>query len=163
MQISTEDNGERTATLTSSTSASGVSWGAILAGAAGAAGLSLILVILGAGLGLSSISPWGREGASGTTISIAAIGWITLMSLLASGMGGYLSGRLRTKWVGIHTDEVFFRDTAHGFLAWAIATLVTAALLSSAIGAVLGGGVKAGASMMSGAASTASVAAAANS
>lgn len=161
MQISTEDTRDTRAALDLSSSASGVSWGAILAGAAGAAGLSLILVILGAGLGLSSISPWGQEGASGTTISISAIGWITLMSLLASGMGGYLAGRLRTKWVGIHTDEVFFRDTAHGFLAWAIATLATAALLSSVIGAVLGGGVKAGASMVSGAASTASIAAAA--
>jgi len=161
MQISTEDTRETRAALVSASSASGVSWGAILAGAAGAAGLSLILVILGAGLGLSSISPWGQEGASGTTISVSAIGWITLMSLLASGMGGYLAGRLRTKWVGIHTDEVFFRDTAHGFLAWAIATLATAALLSSVIAAVIGGGVKAGASMISGAASTASVAAAA--
>ncbi len=26
-----------------------------------------------------------------------------------------MTGRLRTRWVGIHTDEVFFRDTAHGF------------------------------------------------
>jgi hypothetical protein len=38
---------------------------------------------------------------------------------LSSGLGGYLTGRLRTKWVGIHTDETFFRDTAHGFMAWA--------------------------------------------
>jgi len=159
MHISTEDNGERMAAHIPSTSASGVSWGAVLAGAAGAAGLSLILVILGTGLGLSAISPWGQEGASGTTMSVSAIGWITLMSLLASGMGGYLAGRLRTKWVGIHTDEVFFRDTAHGFLAWAVATLATAALLSSVIGAVVSGGVKAGASVISGAASTATIAA----
>ena len=60
-------------------------------------------------------------------------------------MGGYLAGRLRTKWPEVHTDEVFFRDTAHGFLAWAVASLATAALLSSVIAAIIGGGVRAGA------------------
>jgi hypothetical protein len=49
---------------------------------------------------------------------------------LASGLGGYLAGRLREKWVGIRTDEVLFRDTAHGFLAWALATLIVVTLLT---------------------------------
>ena len=63
---------------------------------------------------------------------------LTFTQLAASGMGGYLAGRLRTKWAGIHTDEVYFRDTAHGFLAWAVATLLTATLLTSAVGSILG-------------------------
>src|SRR6201996_841218 len=117
---------------------SGVSWGAILAGSAGAAALSLILLILGVGLGLSSVSPFAGNGASATTFGVSTIAWLTFTQLAASGMGGYLAGRLRTRWAGTHTDEVYFRDTAHGFLAWAIATLVTAAMLTSAIGSILG-------------------------
>jgi hypothetical protein len=70
-------------------------------------------------------------------------------------MGGYLAGRLRTKWTDAHADEVHFRDTAHGFLAWAIASLATAMLLTSVIGTIIGGGVKAGASVAGGAATTA--------
>ena len=135
--------------------ASAVSWAAIFAGAAGAAALSLILLILGVGLGLSSVSPWSGQGATATTFGIATIVWITLTQLASAGTGGYLAGRLRTRWMGTHNDEVYFRDTAHGFLAWAISTLVTAAVLTSAIGGILNGGVQAGASMASGAASTA--------
>ena len=134
---------------------SAVSWGAILAGAAAAASLSLILLILGTGLGLSAMSPWAQAGATAATLGVSTIVWITLTQLLASGMGGYLAGRLRTKWVAVHTDEVFFRDTAHGFLAWAVASLATAALLTSVIGGIVGGGVQAGASVASGAATAA--------
>src|SRR5450756_2627232 len=94
-----------------------VAWGAIVAGAAAAAALSLILLMLGIGLGLSSVSPWVHDGVSAATFGVSAILWVTLTQLLASGMGGYLAGRLRTKWVAVHTDEVYFRDTAHGFLA----------------------------------------------
>jgi hypothetical protein len=133
---------------------SAVSWGAIAAGAAAAASLSLILLILGVGLGLSSVSPWVREGVSATTFGVSTILWLTLTQLLGSAMGGYLAGRLRTKWTEVHTDEVYFRDTAHGFLAWAVAALATAGLLTSVIGSILSGGVQAGASMVSGAAAT---------
>ncbi|WP_398491404.1 hypothetical protein [Variovorax sp.] len=134
---------------------SGVSWGAIIAGAAGAASLSLVLLLLGTGLGMSSVSPWAREGASATAIGIATILWLSFTQIAASGLGGYLAGRLRTKWAGVHTDEVYFRDTAHGFLAWAVATLVTAALLSSAVGAILGAGAQAGSAVAGGAATAA--------
>lgn len=128
-------------------SPSAVSWGAILAGAAGAAALALILLILGTGLGLSSVSPWSNHGASATTIGVATIVWLIFTHLAASGMGGYLAGRLRTKWVAVHADEVYFRDTAHGFLAWAVATLVTAALLTSAVTAIVSGGSQAAAAI----------------
>lgn len=137
---------------------SGVSWGAIFAGAAGAASLSLILLLLGTGLGMSSISPWASQGASATAVGVAAILWLTFTQIAASGMGGYLAGRLRTKWAGVHTDEVYFRDTAHGFLAWAVATLLTAALLSSVVGSILGAGAQAGATVIGGAATAATAA-----
>ena len=123
---------------TEGTPASAVSWGAILAGAAGAAALSLILLILGTGLGLSSVSPFSGQGVGAATFGVSTIAWVTFTQLAASGMGGYLAGRLRTRWIATHTDEVYFRDTAHGFLAWAIATLATAAMLTSAIGGIVG-------------------------
>ena len=135
--------------------ASAVSWGAILAGAAAAAALSLILLMLGLGLGLSAVSPWAHYGVSAATFGVSAILWVTFTQLVASGMGGYLAGRLRTKWVAVHTDEVYFRDTAHGFLAWAVASLATAALLTSVIGSIVSGGIQAGASVAGGAATAA--------
>jgi hypothetical protein len=131
--------------------ASAVSWGAIFAGAAAAAALSLILLILGTGLGLSSVSPWAQAGITATTFGISTILWISFTQIVASGMGGYLAGRLRTKWAAVHTDEVYFRDTAHGFLAWAIASLATAALLGSVIGSIVAGGAQAGATVAGGA------------
>ena len=137
---------------------SAVSWGAIAAGAAAAASLSLILLILGVGLGLSSVSPWASDGIGATTFGVSTILWLTVTQLFASAMGGYLAGRLRTKWTEVHTDEVYFRDTAHGFLAWAVASLATAALLTSVIGSILSGGVQAGSSMVGGVASTAGAA-----
>lgn len=133
-----------------------VSWAAIGAGAAAAASLSLILLILGVGLGLSSVSPWAREGASAATLGLSTILWLTLTQVLASALGGTLAGRLRTRWTEVHADEVYFRDTAHGFLAWAVASLATAALLTSAIGSIVGAGVQAGASASGALAGTAS-------
>ena len=138
-------------------SESAASWGAILAGAAAAAALSLILLLLGVGLGLSAVSPWAHEGISSAAFGISTILWVTFTQLVASGVGGYLAGRLRTKWIAVHTDEVYFRDTAHGFLAWAIASLATAALLTSAIGSIVGTGVKAGTAVVGGAATAAAV------
>jgi hypothetical protein len=134
---------------------SAVSWSAIAAGAAAAAALSLILLMLGVGLGLSSVSPWAHDGVGATTIGVSSIVWITLTQFLASGMGGYLAGRLRTKWVEVATDEIYFRDTAHGFLAWAIASLATAALLTSTIGSIVSNGAQAGAAVIGSAATTA--------
>src|SRR5664280_1907763 len=130
--------------------ASAVLWGAIVAGAAATAALALILLMLGTGLELSSVSPWAYSGVSATTFGVSTILWLTFTQLVASGMGGYLAGRLRTKWVAVHTDEVYFRDTAHGFLSWAVAALATAALLTSVIGSIVSVGIQAGASVAGG-------------
>lgn len=136
-----------------------VSWGAIAAGAAAGAALSLILLMLGVGLGLSSVSPWSYQGISATSFGVSTILWLTFTQLLSSAMGGYLAGRLRTKWTDAQPDEVYFRDTAHGFLAWAMSALATAVLLTSVIGSLLSGGIQAGASVVGGVANSASAAA----
>lgn len=122
-----------------------VSWSAVLAGAVAAAALSLILLLLGTGLGFAAMSPWENQGLSAKAIGVSGIVWITFMSLASSGIGGYIAGRSRTRWVSVHNDEIYFRDTLHGFLAWALATLLTASLLASAVGAIVSSGAKAGA------------------
>lgn len=124
------------------TASSGVSWGAIAAGALAAAALSFILLILGVGLGLSAISPWSYNDAP---VGKATIIWAAFMQLASAGVGGYLAGRLRVKWANVHGDEVYFRDTAHGLLAWALATLLTAALMAGAVRAAISGAIDAGA------------------
>lgn len=108
-----------------------LSWAAIAAGAVSAAALTLVLVAFGAGLGLSSISPWSDSGVSASTFQIGTGIYLVIVGVMSSAIGGYLAGRLRTKWIGVHSNEVFFRDTAHGFLAWAFATLISATTLTS--------------------------------
>jgi hypothetical protein len=118
--------------------ASGVSWPAVFAGAFAAAALSLILLALGAGAGLSSLSPFSGAGVSTTAIGFGALIYLCITEIISSGVGGYLAGRLRTKWVDLHTDEVYFRDTAHGFLAWCVALVMSAAFLGAAAAGMVG-------------------------
>lgn len=120
-------------------SATAVSWGAILAGAAAAAALSFILMLLGLGFGLLSVSPWSGEGSSAEAIGFGAIIWLIIIHLAASGLGGYLAGRLRTRWTDVHHDEVYFRDTAHGLVTWSVSTLFAIALVGGAASAVMSG------------------------
>ena len=111
----------------------GVSWPAIAAGAVAAAALTLALVAFGAGLGLSAISPWSDSGVSASTFKTGTGIYLVVVAVMSSAVGGYLAARLRTRWVGVHSNEVFFRDTAHGFLAWAFATVICATALGAAI------------------------------
>jgi len=137
-----------------------VSWAAIIAGALVAAAISLLLVALGTGLGFASVSPWADEGASATTLGVMTIVWLIVVQWFASGLGGYLTGRLRTKWVGVHDHEVFFRDTAHGFVTWAVATVITAVVVASVATAAVSGAVRAASSVASGVATMSTAAAA---
>jgi len=118
---------------------SAVSWAAIAAGTFANAALTLMLMAFGTGMGFSSISPWASSGVSATTFSIGTGLYLIVTAMLASTVGGYLAGRLRTRWVAVHTDEVFFRDTAHGFMTWACAAVLSAALLGAAATAIVSG------------------------
>jgi hypothetical protein len=118
---------------------SSVSWSAVIAGAVVSAALALALLVLCVGLKLTSVSPWVASSSTamlGVTTIVAAV----LVQVIASAVGGYVAGRLRTKWVQVHDDEVYFRDTAHGFLVWALATLLTAGFLTSAATTAIGAG-----------------------
>lgn len=115
-----------------------VSWGAVIAGGIAAAAVSLVLLAFGIGVGFSVVSPWANEGVSATTFHVGAGIYLIVVAMLASTVGGYLAGRMRGRWA-VHRDEVFFRDTAHGFLAWAFATVLTAAALGTATTSILSG------------------------
>lgn len=118
---------------------SGVSWPAVAAGAVASCAITLVLLALGTGLGLSAVSPWGSSGVSTTTFKIGTGLYFIVMAMISSAVGGYIAGRLRTKWTGVHSDEVYFRDTAHGFLAWAFASMLGAVLLASPATSLIGG------------------------
>jgi hypothetical protein len=89
-------------------------------------------------MGFSAVSPWGNAGVSASTFQIGTGLYLIVVAMLASTIGGYIAGRLRTKWVDVHAQEVFFRDTAHGFLAWGFATVVSAAFLAAAASNIAG-------------------------
>jgi hypothetical protein len=113
------------------TSVAGISWAAVLAGAITSLALTLVLLSLGAGLGFSVVSPWPNSGVSATSFEVGTGLYFIVMAMISSALGGYLAGRLRNRWIGVQTTEVHFRDTAHGFLAWALASVLGAALLAS--------------------------------
>ena len=112
-------------------SVAGVSWAAVAAGAIVSCALTLVVLAFGIGLGLSVVSPWAGSGVSATTFKIGTGLYLVVIAMLSSSIGGYIAGRLRSRWIGVHSDEVYFRDTAHGFVAWALATVLGAVLLAS--------------------------------
>ena len=122
---------------------SAASWTAIFAGAFVAASVSLVLLTLGTGLGLAEISPWPGHGASAGTFAVTTAIWLVVMQWLSSGVGGYITGRLRTRWIGTHTHEVFFRDTAHGLITWSVATVLVATVVASSLFSAIQGGAHA--------------------
>src|ERR1700675_1363156 len=87
----------------SESTAAAVAWGAIIAGAFGIASIGLMLVALGSGFGLASVSPWPNSGVSATTFGVMTAIWLIVVQWVSSALGGYLAGRLRTKWTGLHT------------------------------------------------------------
>jgi hypothetical protein len=117
----------------------GVSWPAIVAGAVVACALTLVLLAFGTALGLTVVSPWAGSGVSATTFKIGTGLYLIVIAMMASSVGGYLAGRLRSGWTGVHSDEVYFRDTAHGFVAWALASVLGAAVLAAPATSLIGG------------------------
>jgi len=115
------------------TGKSAASWPSIFAGAFVAASATVILVALGSGIGFASISPWSGHGVSVATFAVSTAIWLIVTQWIAAALGGYIAGRLRTRWVGTHTHEVFFRDTAHGLITWAVATILVAVVAAGSI------------------------------
>jgi hypothetical protein len=124
-------------------SVAGVSWAAVAAGAVASCALTLVLLSFGAGVGFSMASPWANSGVSATSFELGTGLYFIVMAMISSSVGGYLAGRLRNRWIGVQSPEVHFRDTAHGFLAWALASVLGAVLLASPAASLLGGATSA--------------------
>ncbi len=131
---------------------SSASWGAIFGGAFLIAAIGLLLLALGAGFSLSTVSPWPNSGVSATTLGVISAIWLVVIQWVSSGFGGYVAGRLRTRWVGLRSDESDFRDTAHGVLAWAVAAVFSAAVLAGAASGLVGSAATVGSGAAQGAA-----------
>jgi hypothetical protein len=123
------------------TGVSALSWAAIIGGAVAATAATVVLVIVGSGFGLTWVSPWGGN-PSMTSFAMGAAIWLIVVQWISALVGGFITGRLRVRWAGLHTHEVFFRDTAHGFLAWALSTLLVVALVAITSSAFIGGGTR---------------------
>ncbi|HEY1097098.1 MAG TPA: hypothetical protein VGF14_07650 [Alphaproteobacteria bacterium] len=137
------------------TTSSAVAWPAIIAGAVVAAATSLGLLTLGSSFGLAIASPWSDGGiTTATAVTAGIVIWMIVMQWVSAALGGYLTGRLRKRWNNLHNDEVFFRDTAHGFLTWALATLFTAGFLASAASGIVNTGIQSAATIAAGAMSS---------
>jgi hypothetical protein len=117
---------------------SAASWPSIIAGAFVAAASTVILVALGSGIGFASISPWPDRGASVTSFAVTTAIWLIVTQWVSAALGGYIAGRLRTRWMGTHPHEVFFRDTAHGLITWAVATILVVAVGASSFRSAVG-------------------------
>jgi hypothetical protein len=109
------------------------SWPAIIIGALIAIAASLMLLALGSGLGFATILPGSDHAVMGPAFWVTAAIWLILTQWLSSGLGGYIAGRLRTRRPGNHAHGVLFRDTAHGLVTWAVATVVVAALIGPSV------------------------------
>jgi hypothetical protein len=140
-------------------STSSVAWAAVVGGALAAVAATLILMALGSGLGLASVAPWPYAGASLKTFTAMAAIWLIVVQWVSSALGGYLTGRMRTRWVGVHDQEVFFRDTANGVLSWGLATVIGAVVLASVAGSLIGGAARGAVNLAAGTATVATAAA----
>lgn len=118
-----------------------ICWGAIIGGAFAAAGMTIILATLGTATGLAMVTPWSVSGVTAGTFKIAAGGYLVLTAIISSVVGGYIAGRLRSKWIDAPRQEVLFRDTAHGMIAWAFATIALVAVLGMGTGSLVSSGV----------------------
>jgi hypothetical protein len=140
-------------------STSSVAWAAIVGGALAAVAATVILMALGSGLGLASVAPWPYAGASLKTFTAMTAIWLIVVQWVSSALGGYLTGRMRTRWVGVHDHEVFFRDTANGVLSWGLATVIGTVVLASVAGSLIGGAARGAVNLAAGSATVATAAA----
>jgi hypothetical protein len=112
-----------------------VEWGSVLAGAVLAAAISFVLLTFGAAIGLSATSPWPNSGVSAKVIASVAVFWAMAQQIGAFMAGGYVAGRMRSRWHEVG-HEAEFRDGLHGGLVWAVGVVIGAALFLSTAGSI---------------------------
>jgi hypothetical protein len=114
---------------------SAVSWSAVIAGALTALAVSIIVIALGSGIGLTMASPFSYAPSAGTLTVLGAV-WLVFAQACGYATGGFVAGRLRTNPSVVHSSEVKFRDGANGLVVWAIGVVVSSLLVVAAADAV---------------------------
>ncbi|MGV1757064.1 PhnA-like protein [Rhizobium sp. A22-96] len=128
------------------------SWGAILAASAIALAVQIVLNLLGVGIGAAIVNPSNSQSAPGLAASISGAAWFIVSGLLAAFVGGYVASRLS----GTISTAV---GVLHGIAAWAVSTLIVVYLLTTSVGAVVGGAFNGATELLSGAGKTVQTAA----
>jgi hypothetical protein len=126
-------------------------WGPVIAGALGAAAISLVFFTFGSAIGLSVVSPYPYAGLSVTTFLVLAALFTALVQVGSFAAGGYLAGRMRSPWLGGVESERQFRDGSHGFAVWAVGILIGACIALSGAGSALKTAVQTTATLSAGA------------
>jgi MFS family permease len=109
-------------------------WGAVWGGSVVAIATSTVLGQFGGTAGLALGEPVLANGEPSWQVLVASL-WLFLTALASSAGGGYIAGRMRSRWGDAAKSEVEFRDGAHGLAVWAVSTLAVAAV--TALGAAL--------------------------
>jgi hypothetical protein len=131
------ETSERAATIPVETGSIFLNWSAVIAGAITAAALSLVLLAFGSAIGLAiaSTAPTWRQTSA--TLAVVSGLYLLLTAVVSFGFGGYVAGRLRTRWTAtLHNDFVEFRDGTHGLVSWALAVVISgiaAAIMATTI------------------------------
>ncbi len=108
-----------------------ISWGAVWAGVFAGIGVQAVLGFLGIGIGASTIDAT-REANPLSGLGTASVAWLFVSTLLAYFAAGWFSGRMSgspQRSDGVH----------HGLVTWAFSLVVTAFLVTSAIGGLFTG------------------------
>jgi hypothetical protein len=104
-----------------------VQWGPAFCGAIIAAAVLFVLMTFASAIGLAvtSVSPTWRDTSLGLTFLSGV--WILLSVIGSFSLGGYVAGRVRSRWEA-PVDEIHFRDGLHGLLMWGLAVILGVAL-----------------------------------
>jgi hypothetical protein len=113
-----------------------IAWGAVFAGVAISMVTQLLLNLLGLGFGAGLVDPQTADASSAGNFSIGAGLWWAISGIIAAGAGGYAAGRLSGRPEPTTTAW-------HGLTAWAFTTLAIFYLLTTAVGATMGGALSA--------------------
>ena len=113
-----------------------IEWGSVIAGAIVAAALSFVFLTFGSAIGLSAVSPWPNSGVSAKTLASLAVFWTLAQQIGAFMIGGYIAGRMRTRWAEASAEDTEFRDGLHGALVWAVGVVIGAFLFFATTGAI---------------------------
>jgi len=109
-----------------------VSWGSVFAGVAVSLVIQLLLNLLGAGIGAAVIDPAGTDNPTATTMSVSSGLWFVVSGIVAAFVGGYIASRLSGR-------PIRTTGALHGLTSWAVSTLVIIYLLTTSVGALVGG------------------------